>query len=36
MKDVLLIIASSSDKEQIEPGIHILKEKKMSYELATC
>ena len=33
MKDVLIVIGSNSDKEQIEPGISLLKQKKMSYEL---
>ncbi|HEQ72451.1 MAG TPA: AIR carboxylase family protein [Spirochaetia bacterium] len=33
MKDVLLIIGSESDREQIAPGIALLEEKKLSHEL---
>ncbi|MBN2443704.1 MAG: AIR carboxylase family protein [Spirochaetales bacterium] len=33
MKDILFIIGSESDKQQVEPGIEIIKEKGLSYEL---
>jgi 5-(carboxyamino)imidazole ribonucleotide mutase len=32
MKDVLIIIGSESDREQIDPGIKLLEEKKLSSE----
>jgi 5-(carboxyamino)imidazole ribonucleotide mutase len=32
MKDVLIIIGSESDKEQIDPGIKLLAEKNISHE----
>jgi phosphoribosylaminoimidazole carboxylase PurE protein len=32
MKDVLIIIGSESDREQIEPGMKLLEEKKLSFE----
>jgi len=33
MKDVCVIIGSESDKEQVEPGLKLLEERKISYEL---
>ena len=33
MKDILFIIGSESDKKSIDPGIELIKEKKLSYEL---
>lgn len=33
MKDILFIIGSDSDRKSIEPGIELIKEKNMSYEL---
>lgn len=33
MKDILFIIGSESDKKNIEPGIELIKEKKMSHDL---
>ena len=33
MKDVLFIIGSESDKPRIEPGIELLEEKNMSFQL---
>ena len=33
MKDILFIIGSESDRKSIEPGIELIKEKNLSYEL---
>ena len=33
MKDVLFIIGSDSDRESVAPGIELLEEKKLSYQL---
>lgn len=33
MKDVLFIIGSDSDRKSVEPGIELLEEKKLSFEL---
>ena len=33
MKDILFIIGSESDKKQIEPGIQLIEEKNMSFDL---
>src|SRR3972149_5479491 len=35
MKDVCIIIGSESDREQIDPGIKLLAEKKISHECHT-
>lgn len=32
MKDILIIVGSDSDRSAIEPGIELIKEKKLSYE----
>ena len=33
MKDILFIIGSDSDRKSVEPGIELIKEKNLSYEL---
>jgi 5-(carboxyamino)imidazole ribonucleotide mutase len=33
MKDILIILGSPSDSKQMEPGIKLLEEKKISYDL---
>ena len=33
MKDILIIIGSESDRDQVEPGISLIKEKGLSFEL---
>jgi 5-(carboxyamino)imidazole ribonucleotide mutase len=33
MKDILFIIGSESDKEQIEPGLKLIQAKKLDYDL---
>ena len=33
MKDILFIIGSESDKKSVEPGVELLKEKGLSFEL---
>ncbi len=32
MKDVLVLLGSESDREQVDPGLKLLDEKKLSYE----
>jgi 5-(carboxyamino)imidazole ribonucleotide mutase len=33
MKDILFIIGSESDKEQIEPGLNLIREKNLHYDI---
>ena len=33
MKDILWIIGSESDKKQVQPGVDLMEEKKLSYDL---
>lgn len=33
MKDILFIIGSESDRKNVEPGINLIKEKQLSYDL---
>ncbi|MCL2480755.1 MAG: AIR carboxylase family protein [Spirochaetaceae bacterium] len=36
MKDILFIIGSESDKKNIEPGIDLINEKGLSFDLVVC